>query len=129
MVVEVILEKLKLALNNADFSTTEFDNLLTSLLEQKEIKIKILDFEYYNEKRLEHIQKEKIEGVKSLNFGYAASCRDTEKKILKFIELRDEFEIKKSGFHFENGFLFYFYLGTEKNDKHIKEIIKQRMKK
>lgn len=49
MVVEEILEKLKLALNNADFNNNEFENLLESLTEQEKVKLKILDFEYYNE--------------------------------------------------------------------------------
>lgn len=129
MVVEEIVEKLKLALNNADFNRTEFENLITSLTEHEKVKLKILDFEYYNEERLEHAKKEKIEGVKSQNFEWAASWRDKEKKILKYIELREEFDIKKSGFHFEEGYLLYFYLATEKNDIQIKEIIKQRIKK
>lgn len=68
MVVEEILEKLKLALNNADFNNNEFENLLESLTEQEKVKLKILDFEYYNEERLEHAKNEKIEGVKSQNF-------------------------------------------------------------
>lgn len=93
MVVEEILEKLKLALNNADFNTNEFENILKSMVEQEKVKIKILDFEYYNEERLKHAQKEKIEGVKSQNFEWAASWRDKEKKILKYIELREEFDI------------------------------------
>jgi len=129
MVVEEIVKKLKLALNNADFNTHEFENLLESLTEQEKVKLKILDFEYYNEERLEHAKNEKIEGVKSQNFEWAASWRDNEKKILKYIELREEFNIKKSGFHFEEGFLLYFYLGTEKNDEQIKEIIKEKLKK
>lgn len=129
MVVEEILEKLQLTLNIADFNTAEFENLLESLIEQEKVKLKILDFEYYNEERLEHAKKEKIEGVKSQNFEWAASWRDKEKKILKYIELREEFDIKKSGFHYEEGFLLYFYLGTEKNDIQIKELIKQRIKK
>lgn len=128
MVVEEILEKLQLTLNIADFNTAEFENLLESLIEQEKVKLKILDFEYYNEERLEHAKKEKIEGVKSQNFEWAASWRDKEKKILKYIELREEFDIKKSGFHYEEGFLLYFYLGTEKNDIQIKELIKQRIK-
>lgn len=129
MAVEEIVEKLELTLNIADFNTAEFENLLESLIEQEKVKLKILDFEYYNEERLEHAKKEKIEGVKSQNFEWAASWRDKEVKILKYIELREEFNIKKSGFHFEKGFLLYFYLGTEKNDKQIKEIIKEKLKK
>ncbi len=127
--VEEIVEKLKLTLNSTDFNINDFENLLESLIEQEEVKRKILDFEYYNEKRLEHAKKEKIEGVKSQNFEWAASWRDKEKKILKYIELREEFDIKKSGFHYEEDYLLYFYLGTEKNDIQIKEIIKQRIKK
>lgn len=44
--VEEIVEKLKLTLNSTDFNINDFENLLESLIEQEEVKRKILDFEY-----------------------------------------------------------------------------------
>jgi len=128
MPIQEIVEKLNQALTNVDFNKDEVENLLVLLTEHQQVKVKILDFEYYNEERLEYAKNEKSKEVKFQNFEQAASWRHREKKILKYIELRKEFNIKKSGFHFEEEFLFFFYLGTEKNDKQLKEIIINKFK-
>ena len=124
--VKQIVEEINKALFDVNIDEGQFGNLLEKMVEKEKIKIKILDFEYYNEERLQHATKEKIEGVKSQNFEWAASWRDKEKKILKYIELRKEFNVDKSMFHFEEGFLLYLYLGTAKNDKLIKRIINEK---
>lgn len=123
-----IVKKLNAFLNSPDFNTCEFEKLLESLLEQENVKLKILDFKYFSEDRLEYVRQEKIKDVKLGSFERAASWREKELKILKYIEFREQFDIKKSEFHFEEGFLLFFYLGTEINDMPIKEKIKEKFK-
>lgn len=123
MTIDDIIHKLNIALYDDDLSKGEIENLLELLTDQENIKIRVLDFEYYNEERLENIKHKKKEGVISQDFEWAAICREEELKIQKYIELKIEFDIKRSGFYFEDGYVLYFYFGTEKNDKQIKEII------
>lgn len=56
----------------------EFKKLYQSIKLNNTVKIKLIDFEYYNEKRLEEAKKEKIICVELMNFERAASNRDLE---------------------------------------------------
>ena len=91
-------------------------------------KIKLIDFEYYNEKRLGDAKQEKIIFVQLQNFKRAASNRDLELECQKHVDLKSEFKIEKSTFHYEQNYLMYFYLGTAKNDKLVREYFKKEMR-
>lgn len=56
----------------------EFKKLYQSIKLNNTVKIKLIDFEYYNEKRLEEAKKEKIICVELMNFERVASNRDLE---------------------------------------------------
>jgi len=107
------------------FDVVEFDKLYQSIKLNNTFKIKLIDFEYFNEKRLEEAIKEKIICVELLNFERAASNRDLELECQKYIDLKSEFKIEKSAFHFEQKYLMYFYLRTAKNDKLVREFLKK----
>lgn len=127
--VDELVEKLRYALNDENLDSGELENLVEQLVANESLNIKILDFEYYNEERYQHTKIEKIKSVKAQNFVLAASWRDKEKEIAGYIEIKEEFEIEKSRFHYQEGYLLYFYLGTEKNDEYLKELIKTKLKK
>lgn len=103
----------------------EFKKLYQSIKLNNTVKIKLIDFEYYNEKRLEEAKKEKIICVELMNFERAASNRDLELECQKYVDLKTEFKIEKSAFHYEQKYLMYFYLGTAKNDKLVREYLKK----
>jgi hypothetical protein len=126
---EEIIGKLNHALNAPDLNTDQFINNLNLLTEQEKAKVKIIDIEFYNEESLEHARKEMKVGIKTRNFEWAVRWREKELEILKYIELRQKLNIEKSAFHFDEGLLLYFHLGTAKNDPHIKELIKPTQKK
>ena len=84
---------------------------------QTNIRFWVVDFVHYNEEQLELITQEKIAFVREQNFEGAANKREIEKKFIKHVTFKKEFEIEKSAFHFEENTLVYLYTGTAKNDK------------
>ncbi|MCK4661530.1 MAG: hypothetical protein KAT68_01585 [Bacteroidales bacterium] len=127
--IQKIVKKLNNFLDEEHLNEKQFENSLKHIFEIgiDKVKIKIIDFEYHNEERLKHATKEKIEEVKSQNFEWAAKQREIEKKCKRHIELKKEYNIEKSMFYYEHNFLLYFYFGTSKNDKIIKELIKSKI--
>ena len=55
--------------------------------------------------------------VKSQDFVAAAKFREMEKECLNYIKIKTEYNIEKSTFYYDKGYLFYFCLGTARNDK------------
>jgi len=100
-----------------------FKKLYKSIKHSNNVKIKLIDFEYYNEKRLEEARKEKINSVQIQEFEKAAFNRQLEMDCRKHVELKTELKIEKSAFYYEQNYLMYFYLGTAKNDKLIRKAL------
>ncbi len=116
------VEKLNQALHADNFDADAFKNLLHSIIEQEKVRLRVLDFEYFNEKRLAHVAKKKLEAIRAWELESAALWRDKERKVLEYIEIRKELNIQKSGFHYDKGYLFYSHLGTAKNDNEVIKI-------
>jgi len=125
VITENEINELNKFLESDSFDIEEFDKLYKSLKHNNTFKIKLFDFEYYNEKRLEEAKKEKIICVELMNFERAASNRDLELECQKYIDIKSEFKIEKSAFHYEQKYLMYFYFGTAKNDKLVREYLKK----
>jgi hypothetical protein len=117
---EDIISKLNKMLEDDIFRINEFDKLIKQLKEEHNIKIKLLDFKYYNEYRRKLARKEKIKNIKIQEFETAANWRNLEKDCLSFISIRKEYDIGKSTFYYEQEYMFYFYLGNAKNDKKVR---------
>jgi translation initiation factor IF-3 len=103
----------------------EFDDLMKLFKEKHKPIIKILDFEYYNEARRESSRNSKIKNIELQKFDLAAENRELEKECINYISLKNEYKIEKSIFYYDQNFLFYFHLGTAKNDKLIREYLKE----
>ena len=87
------------------------------------VKIKMLDFAFYNELTQMCANDEKLKSVKEQNFEYAATQRELERKCEKFIVIRKQFKIRKTSFYYEEEYLFYFYLGKTDNERIFKELL------
>lgn len=122
---EEMIVKLNELLEADQISREEFDNILKLFKEQYNPQIKFRDFKYYNEYRRHVAKKEKIQYVKIQDFETAAKYRNLEKECLNYIEIKTEYNIEKSTFYYDQNYLFYFYLGTAKNDKTVREYIKE----
>jgi len=106
------------------FDIDAFGMFFQFLKQNHSFKINLIDFEYYNEQRLEEAKKEKISSVQHQNWEIAASNRDLELLCQKFIDIRNQFNIEKSFFLYEEDYLLYLFLGTARNDKWVREYLK-----
>jgi len=106
------------------FDIDAFGMFFQFLKQNHSFKINLIDFEYYNEQRLEEAKKEKISSVQHQNWEIAASNRDLELLCQKFIDIRNQFNIEKSSFLYEEDYLLYLFLGTARNDKWVREYLK-----
>ena len=99
----------------------------TELIEEAKskfkVKIKMLDFAFYNELTQLCAHDEKLKGVKEQKFEYAAEQRELQRKCDQFIELRKQFRVKKSSFFYEEKYLVFFYMGKTPIDKYFKELL------
>jgi hypothetical protein len=120
---EEIVLKLNEMLEADQFDFDEFKRTINQLIEAHNADIKLLDFEYYNEERLILIQKHKIERIKIQDFETAAKFRDFEEECRGYISLKTDYDFEKSEFYYDPDYLFYFYFGTAKNDKMVKEYL------
>tara|TARA_R110002050_G_scaffold254173_1_gene392641 strand:- start:924 stop:1307 length:384 start_codon:yes stop_codon:yes gene_type:complete len=89
------------------------------------LRVKLVDFEKYNEKELELLTAEKLVQIKNQNFEAAANAREQERECIKYANFQKYFQLKNSFFYPEENKLFYFHLGTEKNDMEIKTFLFQ----
>src|SRR5665648_32177 len=81
--------------------------------------IGIIDFNYFDEKRLKDARRGKQKGEQIQNFQYARSQRYLERVCQQYVELKTLFGIEKSIFLFEENFLMFCHFGTSKNDREI----------
>lgn len=126
---EEIVLKLNELLESDQFDRNEFDFLIKLLKEYVKTDVKFLDFEYYNEDRLKSARSNKMAKVKLQDFEAAAKFREMEKECMNYIEIKTEYNIEKSTFYYDNDYLFYFYLGTAKNDKTVRVLISSAIDK
>jgi hypothetical protein len=122
---ESIVLKMNKMLESDSFNRKEFDILFDSLKKLHNKKFKLLDFKYYNESRLKRIKKEKLSCIKNQDFEAAAKLRDLEKECRSYISIRTEYKIEKSYFYLEQNYIYYFYLGTSRNDKKLQANFKK----
>jgi hypothetical protein len=123
-ITENEINELNNFLEMEDFDIERFEKFYRFINYNYTIKIELIDCEYYNERRLEEIIKEKIIGVELWNFEWAAYNRDLELGCQKYIALKSQFNIEKSVFHYKQN-LMYFYFGTAKNDKFVRSFLQK----
>jgi hypothetical protein len=118
--MESIILKLNESLVDADFNQVQFTALLKSVKEQ--LTFTFLDFEYYNEERLEMAKKAKTENVQVGNFEWASQERDLERECEKHIDYKTKNKLEKSMFYTDETKLWYMYLGNSTNDNKAKKL-------
>lgn len=116
-------DQLNVLLNANKLDRHKLENIARELDQIPGLRLKLVDFEKYNEKELEKLTAEKQIQIKNQNFEAAANARKQEKECLKFANFQKYFQLKNSFFYPEEGKLFYFYLGTAKNDVEIKNYL------
>jgi hypothetical protein len=106
------------------FYRKKFDYLWKEFKELENPGIMLIDFEYYNDDRLTILKKKKSESIEKQDFEAASVYRDLEAECQEYIDIKEEYNITESMFYYEKEYLFYFYFGTAKNDKKVKQYLK-----
>ncbi len=112
-----IADQLNSMLEEENLDEKRLSDLTLSLNHQEWINFKLLDFFKYTEDELKRLADEKIEKIKEQSFDGAADIRLQEKECLKYMNLQKYFKLKHSFFYPEEYKLFYFHMGTAKNDR------------
>jgi hypothetical protein len=123
--LDEMVQKLNELLESESIDNTEFDFLINRIKDELKMSVKFLDFEYFNEDRLESARANKMSKVKLQDFETAAEFREMEKECLNYIQLKRECNIEKSTFYYDKNYLFYFCLGTSKYDKIVREYLNE----
>lgn len=107
------------------FPLTELDKLINQFKELPNLKFVLYDFVYYTEKLLKESKERKVASIKSAHYEMAARMRDIERTCQKHLEFKNERNIDKSMFLFENIQLIYLHFGNAKNDNLVLPFFKR----
>ncbi|WP_320168126.1 hypothetical protein [Mangrovibacterium marinum] len=111
-----LADQLNEMLNVAELDMAKLWDIARELDQIPDLRIKLVDFEKYNEENLAKLTAEKLAMVKEQNFEACANAREQEKECFKYANFQKYFKLKHSFFYPEERKLFFFHLGTEKND-------------
>ncbi len=103
------------------FDIEQFDKFFQPIKTNKTFKFKLIDFEYYCEKTQEEAKREKKICITQILFEKAQSYYNIEKECERYIDFKREYNIDVSLFYCQQDYLWYFYFGTSKNDKFLRE--------
>ena len=120
---QYFLKKLNSFLDTREFEIGKFGRTLKRFEKRFNFKIGVIDFKYYDEKRLMKVRKKILKLEKIINFGYFRSQRRLELVCQQYLELKAQLDIDKSNFLFEENVLMYCHFGTSKNDQAIMQWI------
>lgn len=121
-----IVQKLNELLDADHYHRVEFRDILASLKEPFDLKIQMIDFEFYNEEKLQQAQTEKNKSIEEHDFENEAEFWELEDECLRHRNFKSEFNIDKSQFLIHPDGVFYCFFGTAKNDRSIKRDIFQK---
>ncbi len=126
---EQIVTELNHSLNKEQFNKNEIENIIVLAMEQTKLKLKLFDFEYFNENKLAEIQTIMAKALETENFEQIAYLQQIENECIRIITVREKCELKESVFSTDEDSLLYFYFGNSTNDKVIKSLFTDIIKK
>lgn len=121
--IKYFLNRLNSFLEADQLHIGEFGRTLRRFKKRFDPKIGVIDFKYFDEKRLKKARQEKLKGELIKNFQYVRSQRRLERVCQQYLELKSQIGIEKSKFLFEENVLMYCHFGTSKNDLAIMQWI------
>ncbi|WP_143960136.1 UvrB/UvrC motif-containing protein [Litoribacter populi] len=117
------LDQLNSALAASEPDWALLRQLIQELTDQAGLKLKVLDFEFYNDARLEYAEKEKDLATRRQAYEEASIWRDKVREIQKHIDLRNDLSLTTSSFRVDHGHLFYFHTGKGLHDQQVLELL------
>lgn len=117
--IKYFLKKLNSFLDTKEFEIGKFGQTLKRFEKRFDFKIGIIDFKYYDERRLMKVRKKMLKQERIQNFGYLRNLSKLERICLNYIELRTLFNFEKSIFLYEENHLLFCQCGNYRNDSEI----------
>lgn len=119
--IDDIVTGLNKMVNTHQQSPKEIESLLIQLSNDFNVKFKFIDLELYDEVWLKSIVKDKVKFLKLGKIKIGIFYRDLERKCMECIELKKKLNISTSTFIYDDGYLFYFCMGSTYIDDSIKK--------
>lgn len=117
--IRYFLKRLDGFLEADDLKIAIFDRTLQRFTKRFSPKIAIIDFKYFDERRLKKVRREIEKQERLQNFGYFQNLSKLELICLNYIEIRKLNSLEKSKFLFEDNYLLYCHFGNSRNDRQI----------
>jgi len=119
--MENILLKLNGFLVADQLDIKQFERILMRLKKRLNPQIGVIDFKYFDERRLRKARREKLKGEQIHNLQYARNLQYLERVCQQYMVLKSMFDLKGSTFLFEDekNILLYCHFGSSKNDPQI----------
>lgn len=117
--IRYFLKRLDGLLEADDLKMAIFDRTLQRFAKRFNPKIAIIDFKYFDERRLKKVRREIEKQERLQNFRYLQNLDRLEVICVSYIEIRKLAKLEKSKFLFENNYLLYCHCGNSKNDRQI----------
>lgn len=117
--IKYFLNRLNGFLEADHLNIGEFGRTIRRFEKRFDPKIGVIDFKYFDEKRLMKVRKKMLKQERLQNFGYLRNLRKLELICLNYIELRELFSFEKSTFLYDENYLLYCHCGNSKNDWQI----------
>jgi hypothetical protein len=119
--LENYVTKLNLLLDENELNQKQFECLTEEIIEKFNPKFSLLDFKFYNEELKQRSSKEKRKAIYKGDYELAAEKRNIERECQQHINLKMDFDVKKSMFYASNNYLYCFNLGITENDRLVNE--------
>lgn len=119
--LDEIADGLNVLLKQKKLDSKKFQNIISKLSEYPEVRLWLIDFDFYNEFLLNESRERKEKQLMSQNYEAASEARLLEKVCLKLVRMRKYFKIEKSFFYPEENRLIYFYLGESRTALALRE--------
>jgi|GEM_PF-1765603 len=117
--IRYFLKRLDGFLEADDLKMAAFDRTVQRFAKRFGPKIAIIDFKYFDERRLKKVRREIEKQERLQNFGYLQNLDKLEVICLSYIAIRELAKLEKSKFLFEDNYLLYCHCGNSKNDRQI----------
>lgn len=122
--IEDILSGLNQSLEDEILNLEQFSGLIKALKTHFQLrKGELINFEFYNEKRLKKARRDMLKALKLRDFNFAEGQHELEQICQSHLRLKMKLGIENSKFYFEDQTLTYWYFGTAKNDSIIREYL------
>lgn len=121
--IKELVAELNKSLNAEGITEKEVVALINIAKDNFHVKIKMLDFAYYDESKQLKAKKDKINALKSEKWETLIEQRSLELECGKYIKLRKQFNITASSFYYEDNDLYYLCLGNACNDNMFRKLL------